>query len=127
MLNEEEICRACFSSRASAAGGVAQAGTKYDDYDVIVPRFNDNAFTPQQTKSTTSASADLKVSILGKALDARVYSYSGGTGPWVRIETVGGPFKLPNSIKAGKDARVEFSSDLTQLVDVRVKGEWRSN
>ncbi|EHL78277.1 hypothetical protein N1I87_02790 [Bacillus sp. FSL W8-0102] len=110
-----------------AAGGLAQAGTTYGGYDVIVPKLNGNAFTPQQTKSTTGASANLKVSILGKALDARAHSYSGGTGPWVRIATVGGPFKLPNSIKSGKDARVEFSSDLTQLVDVRVKGEWRSN
>jgi hypothetical protein len=73
-----------------AAGGLAQAGTTYGGYDVIVPKLNGNAFTPQQTKSTTGASADLKVSILGKALDARAHSYSGGTGPWVRIATVGG-------------------------------------
>lgn len=78
-------------------------------------------------KKTSNASADLKVSTLGKAMDARAQSYSGGTGAWVRISTVGGPFKLPNKIKSGKSTRVEFSSDLTQLVDAKVKGQWRSN
>ncbi|TYS63939.1 hypothetical protein FZD47_10560 [Bacillus infantis] len=108
-------------------GGMAQAGTSYSGYDEIVPAFNKSAFTSQQTKSTSNASADLKVSTLGKAMDARAHSYKGGTGAWVRISTVGGPFKLPNTIKSGSDARVEFSSDLNQLVDARVKGEWRSN
>ncbi|GCD84381.1 hypothetical protein PTHTG4_34460 [Parageobacillus thermoglucosidasius] len=113
LKNEKEIRSTYLSSRASRCRRLAQAGTTYGEYDVIVPKLNGNAFTPQQTKSTTGASADLKVSILGKPLDARAHSYSGGTGPWVRIATVGGPFKLPNSIKSGKDARVEFSSDFT--------------
>lgn len=108
-------------------GGMAQAGTNYSGYDVIVPGFNGNAFSPQQTKTTSNASSDLKVSTLGKAMDARAHSYSGGTGAWVRISTVGGPFKLPNTIKSGSDTRVQFSSDFNQLVDARVKGEWRSN
>ncbi|NWN98250.1 MAG: hypothetical protein HLX45_12165 [Bacillus sp. (in: Bacteria)] len=110
-----------------AGGGFVQAGTSYSGYDVIVPGFNSSAFTDNQTKKTSNASADLKVSTLGKAMDARAQSYSGGTGAWVRISTVGGPFKLPNKIKSGKSTRVEFSSDLTQLVDAKVKGQWRSN
>lgn len=108
-------------------GGIAQAGTSYSGYDVIVPGFNKSAYTSQQTKSKSNESADLKVSVLGKAMDARAHSYSGGTGKWVRVSTIGGPFKLPNTIKSGSDTRVQFSSDLTQFVDARVKGEWRSN
>lgn len=63
-----------------AGGGFVQAGTSYSGYDVIVPGFNSSAFTDNQTKKTSSASADLKVSILGKAMDARAQSHSGGTG-----------------------------------------------
>ncbi|MBS4189810.1 hypothetical protein KHA94_06255 [Bacillus sp. FJAT-49705] len=108
-------------------GSMAQAGTTYSGYDVIVPGFNSSGFSPQQTKSTSNASADLKVSILGKPMDARAHSHSGGTGAWVRLSTVGGPFKLPNTIKSGNPTRVEFDSDWNQTVDARVKGEWRSN
>lgn len=116
-----------FSMALISMGVIAQAGTNYEGYDVIVPKFNGNAFTPQQEKSKSGESVDLKVSTLGKAIDARAHSYDGGTGSWVRVATVGGPFKLPNSIKKGASTRVEFSTDFNEVVDVRVKGEWRSN
>ncbi|MGJ7036488.1 hypothetical protein [Anoxybacillus eryuanensis] len=124
---QKKIVTIVFSMLLISIGVVAQAGTSYEGYDVIVPKFNGNAFTPQQEKSKSSESVDLKVSTLGKAVDARAHSYDGGTGNWVRIATVGGPFKLPNSIKKGAATRVEFSTDFNEVVDVRVKGEWRSN
>lgn len=111
-----------------ATAGFVQAGTTYSGYDVIVPKGNKENTTGAQTKTTSSASADLKVTILGKANDARAYTPNSGTGPWVRIASLTSGTKLPNSIKAGdKSVRAQFSSDFTTLVDSRVKGTWRSN
>lgn len=110
-----------------ATASMVQAGTSYSGYDIILPRGNEVNYTPQQTKAATNVSADLKVTILGKANDARAYSPSGGTGPWVRIASLTSGTKLPNTIDKGDATRVQFSSDLTTLVDSRVKGEWRSN
>ncbi|MGX4667946.1 hypothetical protein JNUCC74_01840 [Cerasibacillus sp. JNUCC 74] len=108
------------------SGGLISAGTSYESYNVDVPRMNGSANTNNQTKSKTDARADLKVSTLGKALDARVRSSDGGTGKWVRVSTTG-TFTLPNSVKKGKKAHVQFSNDLSTIVNVRVAGSWRSN
>ncbi|WP_373894713.1 hypothetical protein ACUL41_17600 [Virgibacillus natechei] len=71
-----------------------------------------------------SARADLQVSTLGKAVDARVRSSDGGTGNWARVSTTG-TITLPNSVESGDVAHVQFSNDLTTIVNVRVAGEWK--
>lgn len=108
------------------SGGLISAGTSYESYNVDVPPFNGSANTNNQTKSTTDARADLQVSTLGKAVDARVRSSDGGTGNWARVSTTG-TITLPNSVESGDVAHVQFSNDLTTIVNVRVAGEWRSN
>lgn len=111
----------------SLSGGIAaSAGTAYEDYGVIVGKFNQSKKTLSQTKRYAGRRASLKVSTLGKALDARAYAKKGGTGKWVRVATTG-TFSLPNDISARDSTRIQFSNDLTTVVNVKVSGSWRSN
>lgn len=111
----------------SLSGGIiASAGTSYGGYSVVVGKFNQSTKTSAQTKTYAGKAANLKVTTLGRALDARAYAEKGGTGNWVRISTTG-TYNLPNNISAKDATRIQFSTDLTTLVNVAVKGTWRSN
>lgn len=111
-----------------AVAGVAQAGTSYYDYNVVVPKFNGSGYTAKQTKATSGAFGSLKSDIVGGSytVDARMKSTS-GTGSWVYSVSDGDIRDLPNSIVKGLSAQVEFSNNLGTSVDVRVTGSWKSN
>ncbi|MCR6097613.1 hypothetical protein HXA31_00800 [Salipaludibacillus agaradhaerens] len=109
-----------------SVGSFASAGTTYESYSVTVPKLNFSVKTDAQTKSSAGRAANLKVSTLGKAVDVRAYGKKGGTGNWVRVSTTG-TYNLPNDISKGDSTRAHFSSDLTTIVNVSVKGKWRSN
>lgn len=108
------------------SGGFISAGTTYEKYNVDIPRFGGSANTNNQTKAKDNARADLRVSTLGKAIDARVRATAGGTGNWVRVSTTGS-YTMPNTVKKGNLTHIQFKNDLTRLVRVRVAGDWRSN
>lgn len=111
----------------SLSGGIiASAGTSYENYSVVVGKFNQSVKTSSQTKTKAGARANVKVTTLGKAVDARAYAAKGGTGKWVRVATTG-TYNLPNDISARDSTRIHFSNDLTTAVDVAVRGTWRSN
>ncbi|SDC60051.1 hypothetical protein [Shouchella lonarensis] len=108
------------------AGGFASAGTKYENYSLTVPKMNGSVKTSAQTKSNAGKSANLKVTTLGKHVDARAYSAKGGTGKWVRVSTTG-TYDLHNEISKNDATRVHVSSDLLTVVASSMKGSWRSN
>lgn len=111
----------------SLSGGIiASAGTSYGNYNVVVGKFNQSVKTSAQTKTHAGRRANVKVNTLGKAVDARAYAAKGGTGKWVRVATTG-TYNLPNDISARDATKIHFSNDLTTVVDVAVRGSWRSN
>lgn len=108
-------------------GGLVSAGTSYEYYTETVPRFNGTAYTDSQKKATSNKAADLQVSTIGKAMDARLWGTNANwIGPWKRVSTTGN-YTLYNSVPAGEFPAVQFSNDLTTSVNVLIAGQWRSN
>lgn len=108
--------------------GFAQAGTSATNYSVIVDKFNGDGFTSSQTKATADARGSLNSGIVGGdyTVDARMTA-SSGTGSWVQKVDDGETRGLPNTINKGISAKVQFSTNLTTPVDVKVTGSWQSN
>ncbi|WP_085505168.1 hypothetical protein [Thalassobacillus devorans] len=111
-----------------AFGGAVQAGTSYSYYDTTVGKFNGSGYTGYQTKSSSGTYGYLDSRTVGGSyvVDARMQA-SSGTGPWVRDVTDSDFRSLPNSVNAGKSARVQFSNDWNTPVNVQVTGYWKSN
>ena len=112
-------------------GTVVYAGTTYVDYSTTVAALNGNGYTAYQTKTTTGASARLYSASVGGdyEVDARMIDSSGSAGDWYRnlgdgewAYIDGSPYQL-----SGDSVRIQFSNDLTTLVDVQVTGSWKSN
>ncbi|ARJ37746.1 hypothetical protein SporoP8_01905 [Sporosarcina ureae] len=107
-------------------GGSTSALSTYTNYSVVVPKFNGTAFTGTQYKNGNGTPLDLKVTVLGKAVDARSYG-SGGAGGWVRITKLGS-YSIPDPKNSKGDySSVQFSNDLATYVDVAVVGSFRNN
>lgn len=107
------------------AGGSVSALSTYDPYSTVVPKFNGMAFTGTQYKNGHKTPADLKVTTLGKPVDANSFG-SGVSGPWVRISALGS-YSIPDPNTTGDYTSIAFSNDLTTYVDVLVVGEFRNN
>ena len=126
MKKTKKVIVALLAVFSLSGGIIASAGTSYQSYNAVVGKFNQSTKTRAQTKTNAGQSANLRVTTLGKALDARAYAEKGGTGNWVRVSTTG-TYNMPNNISARDATRMHFSNDLTTVVDVAVRGTWRSN
>lgn len=109
--------------------GAAMAGNTFTGYDTTVGRVNGNGYSGSQTKASTDDSGDINSSDVGGSykVDARMES-TGGTSlgsSWVRLGD-GTSARLPNFFVSGTSVRVHFSNDTSTLVNVRVRGNWKS-
>lgn len=111
-------------------GTSAFAGSSYEQYSLVVGRFNGSAFSFYQTKATAGADGYIDSNEVGGSykVDVRMES-DDGNGEWLRNVTDGTNKAIPGTSKQKKgcSVRAEFSNDITTPVDVRVMGEWKSN
>jgi len=109
---------------------MAYAGTTYKSFSTTVGRVNGTGYTAYQKKAKTGADADLKTtSTGGYELDVRMIDENGCVGAWRKNIYQKDTYTVPGHQLqfAGYDARLQFSNDLTTLVNVQVEGTWRSN
>ncbi|MEG0923445.1 MAG: hypothetical protein RR313_02760 [Anaerovoracaceae bacterium] len=107
------------------------AGTSYGRFSTTVGDMNGNGYTAYQTKALTGAEGSLDCDYVGGdyTVDARMQSEPGIIGAWTRNVTDNTTYALgSHSLQSkGERIRIQFSNDLTTLVDVQVEGRWKSN
>jgi hypothetical protein len=110
-------------------GGTALAGMTHEAYSTTVGKINGNGYTNTQTKAYLLPGwVETEYVGGGYEVDARMQCPSSGeVGSWCRDLATNDSADLGNTIGVGKAVRVQFSNDLTTLVDVQVSGEWASN
>lgn len=109
---------------------MAYAGTTYKEFSTTVGKANGNGYTAFQKKTTTGADADLKTTNTGGyEMDVRMVDENGTVGAWKRDIVANRSYKVPGHQLHLKNynARLQFSNDLTTLVDTQAEGTWRSN
>jgi len=107
----------------------AFAGTTMTSFSTTVGKINGNGYTTYQTKTTTGASPHLKCTNTGGYnVDVRCNS-SSASGSWYRNAKKGTDAYLTctNNHTSGTSERLQFSNDLTTLVDTQCEGTWASN
>ncbi len=111
-------------------GSSALAGSSYEQYSLVVGKFNGSSFSYSQTKATGGADGYIDSYEVGGSykVDVRMES-DDGNGSWLRNVTDGTNKAIPGTSKQKKgcSVRAEFSNDITTPVDVLVIGEWKSN
>lgn len=112
-------------------GITALAGTKFEFYDTTVGKVNGNGYTGFQTKVTTGAAADLYSYIVGGnyEVDVRQIDTKGNNGSWCRnvVDDQDRFVDGHSGHTAGSSVRLQFSNNLTTVVDIQVQGQWASN
>lgn len=109
---------------------MAYAGTTYKSFSTTVGKINGSGYTAYQKKAKTGADADLKTTNTGGyELDVRMIDENGTVGAWKKNVKNKNTYTVPGHQLhfANYDARLQFSNNVTTLVDVQAEGTWRSN
>lgn len=100
----------------------------------IVPGINGSAYSEDSAvKETTGSSAYIYDATVGGGYEVDVRQYCSSnkvTGAWTRnLSTVNNAAYVEGTTRmlAGNTVCLQFSNDLTTLVDVEVNGTWNSN
>lgn len=126
-INKGKIVVGSMAASLLLAGAVS-AGTTWHSFDGIVPGLDGSWTIPDyQTKTTTGALAGLQLnSSNGNDLDVRTVS-SGGDGGWERGVKGGNTYTIDSPQAAKQSVSLEFSSDIVDLRNTPITGNWRSN
>ena len=111
-------------------GGSALAGIDFEDYNLVVGKFNGCAYTDYQKKNTSGTDGYIISLNVGSdyVVDARMEG-SVGNGSWARDVDDNQTRRLPANSKMvkGSKVRVKFSNDWDTPVGVHVMGQFMSN
>lgn len=114
----------------ASAAPAAHALMGFSKVDVVVPRFNGDAYTGYQQKVQADAPAELKNTQVGKdyEVDACLVGKSSIClmSPWVRVGDSKKVIPIKNAAGETAQVRIRFSNDALTRVNVSVKGEWRA-
>lgn len=124
---------AALSAALVGAGGVAYAGTTYENFNSILPVGQFPASTTFQTKTSTGVSGNIRITSIGSTyqVDAQMCSLYGaycGGGTKVYYLDDGDSSTLPNSYSGGgQHITSNLQTSTWNSVTVQVIGSWRSN
>lgn len=114
-----------------ASSLTAFAGGMFENYSVIVGKFNGSAYTDYQVKQNKNRAGHLNSSKVGSdyTVDVRMIDENLNGGKWVT--NVGDDtlciLSVPSRVENADNVGVKFSNDLTTPVKVECLGNWASN